>query len=100
MRYVFPVLMVLAALLACKGKKGEEAPAPSASEAMPAPSASETMLAPTDSAPEPSASALTEEEAKVPVKEDFEEQAKKTTNQDNLTQQVDSIEKEIKSDKE
>jgi hypothetical protein len=97
MRYVFPVLMVLAALLACKGKKGE-APAPSASEAMVAPSASETMLAPNESAAAPSASALTEQAAKVPVKEDFEQQAKKTVGKDNLTQQVDSIEKEIKSD--
>ena len=94
MRYVFPVLMVLAALLACKGKKGE-APAPSASQAMVAPSAGETTPAPSASV------ALTDEQAaKVPVKEDFEQEAKKTVAKDNLTQQVDSIEKEIKSDKE
>jgi type III secretory pathway component EscV len=96
MRYVFPVLMVLAALLACKGKKGE-APAPSASEAVVAPAASE--IAPSDSAAAaPSGSALNEQAAKVPVKEDFEQQAKKTVAKDNLTQQVDTIEKEIKSD--
>ena len=96
MRYVFPVLMVVAALLACKGKKGDQ-PAPSASQAMVAPSASE--IAPMDSAAAaPSSSALTEQAAKVPVKEDFEQQAKKTVNKDNLTTQVDTIEKEIKSD--
>jgi hypothetical protein len=94
MRYVFPVLMVLAALLACKGKKGEQ-PAPSASQAMIAPSAGEAMPAPSASV------ALTDEQAaKVPVKEDFEQQAKKTVAPDNLTQQVDSIEKEIKSDQQ
>jgi uncharacterized membrane-anchored protein len=99
MRYVFPVLMVLAALLACKGKKGEQ-PAPSASEAVVAPSASQIVAAIDSAAAAPSGSALSDQAAKVPVKEDFEQQAKQTANKDNLTQQIDSIEKEIKSDKE
>jgi hypothetical protein len=52
--------------------------------------------------PAPSAAVLTDEAldtAQIPVKEDFEEQAKQAINEDNLDEQLAKLEKEIDSDK-
>ncbi len=100
MRRMIPALIVLAALLACKkGKEGDQTQdaAPSASLALAVPSVTEAPVA-------PSASAVSDQEldkAKIPVKEDFEKQVAKTVSSAaNLTKEVDTIEKEIKSDQQ
>jgi hypothetical protein len=57
-----------------------------------------------DSQPAPTVSAsapLTDQqidEARIPVKEDYEEQARQTVTSDNLDEQVDQLEKQITSD--
>ncbi len=55
-----------------------------------------------ESQPAPSAVALTDEAidtAPIPVKEDFEDQARQAINEDNLDEQLSKLEKEIESDK-
>jgi hypothetical protein len=52
--------------------------------------------------PAPSAVVLADDAldaASIPVKEDFEEQAKQAINEDNLDEQLSKLEKEIESDK-
>jgi len=80
-RHLWLILASALALSACKKQEAEQTP-----EAQPAKAAelSETAL----------------EQADLPVKEDFEEEAAQKIDEDNLEGQLDALEQEIAADKE
>ncbi|HEY6726770.1 MAG TPA: hypothetical protein VI197_22205 [Polyangiaceae bacterium] len=85
-RWLWMTLAAALALAACKKQETEQTPEAQTPDTQPAKAA------------ELSEAAI--EQADVPVKEDFEEEAQKAIDEDNLESQIDALEKEIAGDKE
>lgn len=85
-RSTWLILAGALALSACKKQETEQKSEAQTSETQPAKAAdlSEAAI----------------EQADVPVKEDFEEEAQQNIDEDNLESQIDALEKEIAADKE
>jgi len=83
-RYLWLMVASALALCACKKQETEQKPTTEAPEPQPAKAAelSETAI----------------DEADVPVKEDFEEEAAQNIDEDNLESQIDALEQEIAAD--
>lgn len=85
-RCLWLTIAITLALSACKKQETEQTSETQRSETRPAKAAdlSETAI----------------EQADVPVKEDFEEEAFQNIDEDNLESQIDALEQEISADKE
>ena len=85
-RCLWLTLVAALALSACKKHETEQTPEAQTPETQPAKAA------------ELSEAAV--EQADLPVKEDFEEEAQQNIDEENLESQIDALEKEIAADKE
>ena len=85
-RWLWLALTAALSLGACKKQETEQKP--------------ETQTPDTQPAKAAELSEASIEQADIPVKEDFEEEARQNIDEDNLESQIDALEQEIASDKE